>query len=154
MTWLVNAKEIFERRKKWPYNRKASHHFQLWWRVAFFKTGNCKDTPVSRSPWNDEKTKETYIFFGLKKSDKFTRVKVVLLRHFPYSSMIRCVYKGFKYFWIRSRKCKFSDISFCISSFLWQIFILVQLSPLPGSTYPAHGVSWTAKVMFFVFNLC
>jgi len=56
----------------------------------------------------------------------------------PHASMVRSVYDGFKYFWIRSRKCKYSDISFCISSVLWQIFILVQLSPPPGSTYPVN----------------
>jgi len=28
--------------------------------------GYCKDTPVSRSPWNDETTKETHIFIGLQ----------------------------------------------------------------------------------------
>jgi len=46
--------------------------------------GHFKDTPVSRSPWNDEKAKETCIFIELQKPDKFrpTQVKVGLQRHF------------------------------------------------------------------------
>jgi len=79
---MENAKETFEKRKKWPYNRKTSHHFQVWWRVLFFKTWHCKDTPVTKSHWNDEKTKETCIFIGIKKSDKFAQVEVGLFRHF------------------------------------------------------------------------
>ena len=49
---------------------------------ALFQTSHCTHTPVSRSHWNDEKTKETCIFIGLQTSDKFTQVKVGLLRHF------------------------------------------------------------------------
>jgi len=51
----------FLKRKKWPCNRKTSRHLQVWWRVLFFKTWHCKNTPVSRSHCNDEKTKK-YVF--------------------------------------------------------------------------------------------
>jgi len=52
--------------------------------VLFFKRGivKTKHTSVSRSHWNDVKTKETCIFIALQKSDKFTQVKVALLHHF------------------------------------------------------------------------
>jgi len=47
-------------------NKKSSRHFQVWRRVLFFTTSHCKDTPVSRSHWNDEKTKETCLSSDFK----------------------------------------------------------------------------------------
>jgi len=72
---LEVAKEIFEKGKKWPNNRKTSRHFQVRWRVLFFKTWHCKDTHVSRSHWNDEKTKQTCVFIGLKNQTNLLKWK-------------------------------------------------------------------------------
>jgi len=72
----------FWKEEEMTLNTKSSRHFQVWWRVLFFKTWHSKDTPVSSSHWNDEKTKATCSIIGLQKSDKFTLVKVDILSRF------------------------------------------------------------------------
>jgi len=48
---------------------------------AIFLNVTLQTYPVSRSHWNDEKTKVTCIFIGRQRSDKFTQVKVGPQRH-------------------------------------------------------------------------
>jgi len=133
-------RKIFENRKKWLYNRKTSRYFQVWWRVLFFKTWHCKDTPVSRSHWNDEKTKGTCIFNRIKKSDKFTQVEVAQLRRFLMHQWLDVLNKFtqvqiFRHFVLQQ-------------SVFGAGFYFGSTPPLPGSTYPTRGVSWTKKWCF------
>ena len=52
-------KNIFEKGKKWPYNRKTSRPFKFGDECSFSKHDivKTKYTPVSRSHWNNEKIK-------------------------------------------------------------------------------------------------
>ena len=125
--------------------------------LVFFKMGHCKDTPVSRSPWNDEKTKETSIFIGLQKSDQFTQVKVGLLRHFFMHQWLDVFTTDLNIFEYVHASVNIPTFHFASVLILWHIFILVPVSPLPGSIYPWFNLpqaSSTEKVIFFVFNLC
>jgi len=100
---------------------------------------HCKDTPVSRSHWSDEKTKETCIFIGLQKSDKFTQVKIGLLRHFlmhQWLDMFPTDLNIFKYVHasVNIPTFHFASVRFCGRYLFWFNFphYLVPLTPRLG----------------------
>jgi len=100
---------------------------------------HCKDNPVSRSHWSDEKTKETCIFIGLQKSDKFTQVKIGLLRHFLMHQWLDTFPTDlniFKYVHasVNIPTFHFASVRFCGRYLFWFNFphYLVPLTPRLG----------------------
>jgi len=98
-------------------------------RVLFFKTWHCKDTPISRSHCNDEKTKVTCIFIRLQKSVKLSQVKVGLLHHFlmhQWLDVFTTDLNIFEYVHasVNILTCHSASVRFCGRSLFWFNFPL------------------------------